>query len=41
MEWRQSFIRTFLERDLPSLGVNVAPDTMRRFWSMLAHYHAQ
>lgn len=41
MEWRQSFIRTFLERDLPSLGVNVAADTMRRFWSMLAHYHAQ
>lgn len=41
MEWRQSFIRTFLERDLPSLGVNVAADTMRRFWSMVAHYHAQ
>ena len=41
MEWRQSFIRTFLERDLPALGVNVAADTMRRFWSMLAHYHAQ
>ncbi len=41
MEWRQSFIRTFLERDLPALGVNVAPDTMRRFWSMIAHHHAQ
>ncbi len=41
MDWRQSFIRTFLERDLPSLGVNVAADTMRRFWSMLAHHHAQ
>ena len=41
MEWRQSFIRTFLERDLPSLGVNVAADTMRRFWSMLAHHHGQ
>jgi predicted AAA+ superfamily ATPase len=41
MEWRQSFIRTFLERDLPALGVNIAADTMRRFWSMLAHHHAQ
>ena len=41
MAWRQAFIRTFLERDLPSLGVNVAADTMRRFWSMLAHHHAQ
>ncbi len=41
MDWRQSFIRTFIERDLPSLGVNVAADTMRRFWSMLAHQHAQ
>ena len=41
MEWRQSFNRTFLERDLPALGVNVAADTMRRFWSMIAHHHAQ
>ncbi|MGH8134327.1 MAG: ATP-binding protein [Steroidobacteraceae bacterium] len=41
LEWRLSFIRTFLERDLPALGVSIASDTMRRFWSMLAHYHAQ
>jgi uncharacterized protein len=41
MDWRQSFIRTFIERDLPSLGVNIAADTMRRFWSMLAYQHAQ
>jgi hypothetical protein len=41
MEWRRDFLRTFLERDLPMLGVNVAADTMRRFWSMLAHHHAQ
>jgi uncharacterized protein len=41
MEWRQAFIRTFLERDLPALGVNIAADTMRRFWSMLAHHHVQ
>jgi len=41
MDWRQSFIRTFLERDLRSLGVNVAADSMRRSWSMLAHQHGQ
>ena len=41
LEWRQAFIRTFLERDLPALGVNIASDIMRRFWLMLAHYHAQ
>ncbi len=41
MEWRQAFIRTFLERDLPALGVNIAADTIRRFWSMLGHHHAQ
>jgi uncharacterized protein len=40
-EWRQNFIRTFVERDLPQLGVTIAADTMRRFWTMLAHHHAQ
>ena len=40
-EWRREFVRTFLERDLPQLGVNVSARTMRRFWSMLAHYHGQ
>lgn len=39
--WRQSFIRTFIERDLPQLGVRVPATTLSRFWSMLAHYHAQ
>ena len=39
--WRQSFIRTFLERDLPQLGVRVPSATLSRFWSMLAHYHGQ
>lgn len=34
-------MRTFLERDLPELGVRIPAETMRRFWSMLAHYHAQ
>ncbi len=41
VEWRREFIRTFVERDLPALGVGVAADTMRRFWTMLAHNHAQ
>ena len=39
--WRQEFIRTMVERDLPQLGIAVAPAAMRRFWSMLAHYHGQ
>ncbi len=37
--WRQNFIRTFLERDLRLLGVNLLPETARRFWTMLAHNH--
>jgi predicted AAA+ superfamily ATPase len=40
-EWRRGFIRTFLERDLPQLGIGVSATTMRRFWQMLAHYHGQ
>jgi hypothetical protein len=40
-EWREAFIRTFLERDLPNLGVATSPTTLRRFWTMLAHYHGQ
>jgi predicted AAA+ superfamily ATPase len=39
--WRREFIRTFLERDLPQLGVRVAASTLRRFWTMAAHYHGQ
>ena len=38
-EWRRGFIRTFLERDLPQLGITISSATMHRFWSMLAHYH--
>ncbi len=41
LEWRRSFIRTFLERDLAQFGVRVPATTMRRFWTMLAHYHGQ
>ena len=40
-EWRRGFIRTFLERDLPQLGITVSSTAMRRFWTMLAHYHGQ
>lgn len=39
--WRQGFISTFLERDLPQLGVTIRSTTLRRFWNMLAHYHGQ
>lgn len=39
--WRASFLQTFLERDLPQLGVTIPAVTLRRFWSMLAHYHGQ
>ncbi len=41
LRWRQGFIDTFLERDLPQLGVRVPGTTLRRFWSMLAHVHGQ
>ena len=40
-QWRRDFIRTFLERDLPQLGIMVRATTMQRFWNMLAHYHGQ
>jgi len=40
-EWRRGFIRTFLERDLPQLGITIRSTTLRRFWSMLTHYHGQ
>jgi len=39
--WRQNFIRTFLERDIPQLGISIPAETLRRFWTMVAHYHAQ
>jgi predicted AAA+ superfamily ATPase len=40
-EWRRAFVQTFLERDLPQLGIRVPAATLHRFWRMLAHYHAQ
>ncbi len=39
--WRDDFVRTFLERDLPGLGNTVPSTTLRRFWTMLAHWHGQ
>ena len=39
--WRSGFIRTFLRRDLPQLGIAIPPTAMRRFWTTLAHYHGQ
>ena len=39
--WREGFIRTFLQRDIPQLGINIPAAAMRRFWTMLAHYHGQ
>jgi predicted AAA+ superfamily ATPase len=41
LAWREGFIRTFLERDIPQLGISIPASAMRRFWTMLAHYHAQ
>ena len=40
-QWREFYIRTFLERDIPALGIQIPPPALRRFWMMLAHYHGQ
>jgi len=39
--WREEFIRTFLEQDVPQLGIRVPSPQLQRFWTMLAHYHGQ
>jgi len=39
--WRESFIATHLERDIPAFGIRVPSTTLRRFWQMLAHLHGQ
>jgi predicted AAA+ superfamily ATPase len=41
MAWREDFIRTLLERDIPQLGISIPSETIRRFWTMVAHYHGQ
>jgi uncharacterized protein len=38
-EWREAYISTYLEHDLPALGIQIAPQSLRRFWEILAHYH--
>ncbi len=40
-QWRRDFIQTFLERDLPQLGIRTPSTVLSRFWTMLAHYHGQ
>jgi uncharacterized protein len=41
LAWREGFVRTYLERDIPQLGFTIPALAMRRFWTMLAHYHGQ
>ena len=41
LRWRRDLIRTFVEQDLPQLGITIAASIMHRFWMMLAHFHAQ
>jgi uncharacterized protein len=40
-QWRSDFIRTFLERDVPQLGISIPAQRLARFWTMVAHYHGQ
>lgn len=40
-QWHEDFFRTFLERDIPQLGISIPAATLRRFWTMVAHYHGQ
>ena len=39
--WREDFIRSHLERDIPALGISIPGETLRRFWVMVSHYHGQ
>jgi len=41
LAWRKQFLQTFLERDMPQLGFSIPAVALRRFWSMVAHYHGQ
>ncbi|MBI2923417.1 MAG: ATP-binding protein [Planctomycetes bacterium] len=40
-EWREDFVRSFLEREIPQLGFSIPAATLRRFWTMIAHFHGQ
>jgi predicted AAA+ superfamily ATPase len=39
--WRENYIRSFLERDIPQMGISIPSSALRRFWTMTAHYHGQ
>ncbi len=39
--WREQYVATFLERDIPQLGITIPSATLRRFWVMICHYHGQ
>jgi uncharacterized protein len=39
--WREQYIATFLERDIPQLGITIPASSLRRFWTMICHYHGQ
>jgi predicted AAA+ superfamily ATPase len=41
VEWRRTFVRAYLERDVPQLGFRVPAPMLHRFWTMIAHYHGQ
>lgn len=41
LKWRQDFIRTYLEREIPQFGPRIPAETLRRFWTMLAHNQAE
>ena len=41
VHWRRQFLQTFLERDIPQLGLTIPSAALRRFWNMVAHYHGQ
>jgi len=41
LAWRRQFLQTFLERDIPQLGITIPAVALRRFWDMVAHYHGQ
>jgi uncharacterized protein len=41
LAWRKQFLQTFLERDIPQLGIAIPAPALHRFWSMVAHYHGQ
>jgi predicted AAA+ superfamily ATPase len=41
LRWRKDFITTQVEQDIPQLGIKIPSETLRRFWTMLAHYHGQ